>query len=278
MVADLILFEALLLAALVTEDLRFEAVRQSMAGSDHAAAFVALVLTGFMLKVGTWPFHGWLSAAFSSSSRSTAVLLCGIPVAMGLLGTVRWLPLGQSSFYVLGTVLQFWGGTAILYAVAKLFGSLSPKLEPAWTTVMATGSFIVLLGGGLSYPALWREYGDLVYPLIALLGLLLALRTFTIDRRKERTGIPVQVDVLIWFARRVFMLQLWSTLDKLGGLSLCKIRLRRGGAALIQYVHRWENLLDTVEHQLRRWSVIITVLSLLGLVVALSALVYLQSV
>lgn len=272
-VADLALFEALLMAAFATEDLRFEAVRQTMVGSDSAIFFVALVSAGFALKVGAWPFYGWLAAGFASSSRATAVLLCSIPVTMGLLGAVRWLPLGQSSFYVSGTVLQFWGGMAMLYAVLRLFGSPSPRLVPAWAIVMTTGGGIVLLGVGLSYPALWREYGELIYPLIALLGVLLASLTFTIGRLKKSDGTPAQVDVLIWAARRIFLLQSWITAGKLGGLRLGEIWLRRRCTTSLQYIRRRENLLCTAEHRLRRWSVIITLLSLFGFAVALSALI-----
>ncbi|MEN8176326.1 MAG: proton-conducting transporter membrane subunit, partial [Pseudomonadota bacterium] len=65
--ADLALFEALLIAAATTEDLGFEAVRHAVARSPSLGLYLSMVLVGYALKAGVWPLHFWLPPAFRSA-------------------------------------------------------------------------------------------------------------------------------------------------------------------------------------------------------------------
>lgn len=93
-VADLLLFEALLLAAVASDDLRYHAVQEVMAGGSASSLYLWMVVTGFALKVGIWPAHLWLMAVLRSANSLVALLLGGAIVAMSLVGAARWLPLG----------------------------------------------------------------------------------------------------------------------------------------------------------------------------------------
>jgi len=92
--ADLLLFEALLIAAATTRDLGFEAVHQAIGQSPASGLYLSMVLAGFALKAGIWPLHFWLPLAFRSTRPAVALLLGGVPVAIALLGMLRWLPAG----------------------------------------------------------------------------------------------------------------------------------------------------------------------------------------
>ncbi len=131
-VGDLILFEALLLAASATESLHFDAVHQAIAVSATSPTYLSMVLIGFTLKTGAWPAHVWLMACFNAASRLGVLLLSGVPVAIGLLGLVRWLPLGESVFDVLGTVVLVMSVAAILHATLRFFTGIPAKTLPAW--------------------------------------------------------------------------------------------------------------------------------------------------
>ncbi len=181
-IADLILFEALLLAASTTNDLEFEPVQMAMTGTSSSQFYAWMVLIGFTLKAGIWPAHLWLSMTFRSASVLTTLLLGGVPVAMGLLGMIRWLPLGEHTFFTLGMAMQLMGMTAILYAVIRLLVHRSIKMLPAWVSIATTGLFIAALGTGLTNPSIWRQYEDFTYPFIAILGIFLTALTFTISR------------------------------------------------------------------------------------------------
>jgi len=202
-VADLLLFEALLLAAFVTEDLRFAVVREAMAEASSAQFYLWMAFIGFALKAGVWPAHLWLTAVFSSVSRSTALLLGGVPVAMGLFGAVRWLPIGEHAFGVAAMIIQGIGIAAVLYAMFRFFTQVSVKSLPAWTAVALTGLFIVALGGGLAHPEMWHQYESLAYPVIALVAIFLATLTFIIGRMQGAHQAPAVASQRVETVRRV---------------------------------------------------------------------------
>ncbi len=184
-VADLVLFEALLLAASTTLDLRYAALRPAMAGAPSLQFYSWMVLIGFALKAGIWPLHLWLLGAFNLQRRSTTWLLAGVPVAMGLLGAVRWFPSGETALEVLGTTMQVMGVAALLYAALKFFRPDFVRMRPAWATLAVTGLFVAALGTGLAQPGLWRPYAGLMHPLIAASGIFLTALTVVIGRRQE---------------------------------------------------------------------------------------------
>jgi len=220
-VADLLLFEALLLAAFVTDDLRFAVVHEAMAGASSAQFYLWMVFISFALKAGVWPAHLWLTVAFSSAGRSTALLLGGVPVAMALLGAVRWLPIGEQDFGVSALIVQGLGVVAVLYAVLKIFTRASGESLPAWAAVAATGLFVVALGGGLAHPALWQQYEFFAYPFIALLAILLATLAYLVGGTSD-TKLPVVVpqrtDVVTqWTVRCIATIQQWIK-ERLSGI------------------------------------------------------------
>jgi len=220
-VADLLLFEALLLAAFTTENLHFEIVREAIAKASSSPFYFWMVLIGFVLKAGIWPAHLWLTATFSSATRSTALLLGGVPVAMGLLGVMRWLPLGEHAFNVSGMVMQILGVAAVLYAVLRFFTQASVKSLPAWTAVALTGLFIAALGAGLADPSVWRQYESLAHPFIASVGLLLAALTFVAGRMGDTRQSPAASSQWVeamsrWLARWMGSVQRWAE-DRLSG-------------------------------------------------------------
>ncbi len=262
-VADLLLFEALLLAAFTAEDLRYETVGEAMVGASSMSLYLWLVLIGFMLKAGVWPLHWWLTAAFCTSPRTTALLLGGVPVAMGLLGLLRWLPLGEYAAGGSVMLIQVMGAGAVLYAV---FARGSVKTLPARVAVSVTGLFVVALGSGLAYPAVWRQYEFIGYPFIASLGILLAGLGFTTGRMKgarymstfasRRLG-ALQPEVGRW----IEIVYQWAG-DRFSGLhSLWRVSWLK---AVKWRIPDWRNLRTLVEG----WSATITLFVLLGLALA----------
>lgn len=173
LVADLALFEAMLLAASLSEDLRYDLVRQEMTG-DYSSLYMWMVVLGFVLKSGVWPFYFWLTTTFNSCTRTTRVLLGGVPVAMGLLGLLRWLPLGEGDYYTAGIFIFILGAMAISHSILRIFKHGFNVMLSAWFSIAATGLFCITLGSVLIEPALWQTYENLSFPFIALLGTILA--------------------------------------------------------------------------------------------------------
>jgi len=147
--ADLALFEALLIAVATTEDLGFESVRQAMAQSDSLGLYLSTILLGFALKAGVWPLHFWLPLVFRSTRPAVAPLLPGVPITIALLGAVRWLPLGEVSSPGLGLIIQGIGVAAMLYAILAGLKKGQQKMLPVHATILATGLFTTARGVSL---------------------------------------------------------------------------------------------------------------------------------
>jgi formate hydrogenlyase subunit 3/multisubunit Na+/H+ antiporter MnhD subunit len=199
-IADLLLFEALLLAASTTGDLHFESVHEATLASSSSHLYMWMVFIGFTFKAGIWPTHLWLTATFRTASLFTTMLLGSVPVAMGLLGMIRWLPLGEHAYSNLGMTMQIIGIISILYMLVRLVINRSLQTLPAWVSVAFTGSFLIALGSGLSNPAMWNQYQHFSYPAIATLGIFMAVLSFTIywlrDIRISSDNIVQQPKIL----------------------------------------------------------------------------------
>ena len=263
-VADLALFEALLLAASTTTNLQFEVVKSAMSEASSAQFYLGMVLIAFVLKTGIWPLSLWLSASFQALPRSKLLLLGAVPVAMGLLGMLRWLPLEESSFYAWGMVTQMLGIAAMLYAVFRFLNHMSVNLIPISAAMLGTGLFFLATGLGLSHPSMWGHYGSLAYLYIATFGGLLAIIT---SRIQSRQTIDVnQLDQFDAFSLRA---------DEWFGLIRCWARTRMIEIEHLQQVPRkvvskyfcasfWQDM----ETNMTGWSVRITMAVLLGLLLA----------
>jgi formate hydrogenlyase subunit 3/multisubunit Na+/H+ antiporter MnhD subunit len=273
-IADLALFEALLLAAAVTEELGFETVRRAMADTTASPSYLWMALAGFALRAGIWPLHRWLTGSFRAAPRSAVLLLGGVPVAMGLLGAVRWLPLGETASQGPGSLIQVIGVAAMLYAAARALSWPRVTLLPAWIALGATGLFVVHLGRGLVNPDTWLHYEHLSYPFIAFLGVFITALTWMsrwLIHEHDRPA-PVSGTVQTWLSR----LEPWpgrlqqTITGRFAGLRSSCRRLQRVEPFLS--TSKWQQLLDDGERGIQRWGLTITVLVIIGIVVTLFGL------
>ena len=191
-VADLALFEALLIAATTSEDLGFGVVRHALEQSAAPGFYLSMVLAGFALKAGIWPLHFWLPLAFRAARPAVVLLLGGIPVAIGLLRMVRWLPLGELAFPHLGAGIQWLGLAAALYGTVAGLLQVHPRTVLAYATIVVTGLFITTLGCGLEWPLLGAAIKASAHLFILYTGLLLAALVagsiLTATTRARRAG------------------------------------------------------------------------------------------
>ncbi|HFD86363.1 MAG TPA: formate hydrogenlyase [Gammaproteobacteria bacterium] len=267
--SDLALFEALLIAASMTGDLGFEVVRQAMAQSPSSALYMSMVLAGFAARAAIWPSHFWLLRLFASSQPAVAILLGAVPVAIALLGIVRWLPVGEITSPDLGLIVQGLGVAAMLYAILAGIKRAQLKMLPAYVTIFATGLFAAVLGAGLSDSTVWNRYQHLIYFFIISVGFGVAVLTAAIgwlQARHHYLAAPVELadDSGTRFDRWAGAVVRWAmqigfdTLPRWRTAWLAKAgRLRR--------THRWQKELEGGESYLRRWRYAITLFLLLGI-------------
>ena len=267
--ADLALFEALLIAAATSGELGFAAVRQAMAQSPSSTLYLSMVLAGFAARAGLWPLYFWLPPAFASARPAVALLLGAAPVAMALLGLVRWLPLGDAALPGAGLVVQGLGVLTLSYAVLAGVKRGRPKCLPARGTLFATGLFAIALGTGLGDPAAWHRYGDWAGLFIAAVGLGAALLVVAGGGLRQDAAEGRADDSPAWF-------ECWPAAVVRRAARLGVDTLPRWRAAWQTWLMRlwrprtWQRALDGSERFLQRWAVAVTLLVLLGMAVVLA--------
>ncbi|MDX2507384.1 MAG: proton-conducting transporter membrane subunit [Gammaproteobacteria bacterium] len=276
-VADLLLFEAVLIAASVTEEQSFDVVRETMADSSLTGLYLSMVALGFALKSGVWPFHFWLPLAFRTARPPAILLLAAVPVAISLLGVVRWLPLGEIALPVVGMIFQAVGTVAIAYAVITWLMQRELKTLPAYVTIFATGLFTIAIGTVLDNPVIWKQYAELAIYFIALMAIAVALLTSAIGWREARKPsvdslLKVSETTGLWFER-------WSAIiirraSEMGFETLPRLRASclTTTVSCLQ-IDSWKKAMQAGELILQRWPVAV-IIFLLVCIMAVLLLIY----
>ncbi len=274
--SDLALFEALLIVLANTDDLSFTAAVQAMAQSPSLGLYLSMVISGFALKAGIWPLTFWLPLAYRSISLPVAVLLGGVPVAIALLGLVRWLPLGEIIAPTLGLIIQGLGLVTVFYAMfyVILLAQKIARLKtlPAYATILAVGLFFVAIGTGLSNRAIWHGYGDLAYLFIILLVFALAILNITIVRLGSRSHCPAmhsadEDEASLWFERYPGMVLAWAAMAGYETLPRWRSWWLAQVSRLWLRIRALQSALDFSERALQSWVFAVTLFLLLGIAV-----------
>ena len=126
----------------------------AVASSDHTGLIVVLLLIGFGVKAGTVPLHVWLPLAHPAAPPAASAVLSGAMVKAGLVGWIRFLPLGQGPGDVpAGHVLL---ALALLGAFAAVvIGVLQqdPKVVLAYSTISQMGFMTCLVAVAMLNPS-----------------------------------------------------------------------------------------------------------------------------
>ncbi len=150
---ELALFAAVVMIADAAQSLYFEDAGAALFDATHRDVIVALVLVGFGIKAGMIPLHVWLPLAHPAAPTPASAVLSGAMIKAGLLGWLRFLPLGAA--------LPGWGETLVVLGVLAAFlGALAgavqsnPKAALAYSSISQMGFITVAVGVGLAHPAL----------------------------------------------------------------------------------------------------------------------------
>lgn len=126
----------------------------AIAESDHRNLIIAMLLIGFGVKAGTVPLHVWLPLAHPSAPTPASAALSGVMIAAGIVGWLRFLPLGE-------IVLPNWSTAFVTVALAGAFLAVpvgllqdNPKVILAYSSISQMGFVAVLIGVALNHPHL----------------------------------------------------------------------------------------------------------------------------
>jgi formate hydrogenlyase subunit 3/multisubunit Na+/H+ antiporter MnhD subunit len=153
-VALAVLGEALLLmafillaAALTNGSLLIRDAVAALPASPWRAVSLALLLLGFGLKIGLVPGHVWMPLAYRAAPAPAAAVPSGAAVKAGIIGLIRFLPLG-AAMPAWGEALAAAGLFSAFYAVAVGITQANPKTVLAYSSVSQMGLLAAALGMG----------------------------------------------------------------------------------------------------------------------------------
>ena len=125
------------------------------AGSVQSNLVIALLLIGFGIKAGALPLHVWLPLAYSAAPTPAGAVLSGAMINAGLLGWLRFLPLGHVTLPEWSVLLIAAGIGAAIYAVLVGLFQDEPKSILAYSSISQMGLITIGLGVGTAQPELW---------------------------------------------------------------------------------------------------------------------------
>ncbi len=159
MVGEVLLFSGMLLMASRLPDLELTTIASSRPGSVS----LIFLFVGFAIKAGALPLHVWLPLAHPVAPVPASAVLSGVMIKAGLLGWLRFLPVGQEIalpgwgmfFVVLGVMAAFYG---------VVLGLLQQEAKTilAYSSVSQMGIMTMIVGCGLLAPALWPQVKNAV--------------------------------------------------------------------------------------------------------------------
>lgn len=153
-IGESLLLAGLLLLAAGTRTLALPA----MGGVAPAGFWVfALLLAGFGIKAGLPGVHVWLPLAHPAAPVPASAVLSGAMIEAGLLGWLRFLPLGQAAFPGWSAFCLVMGFFAAFFGVAVGLTQDKPKTVLAYSSISQMGLMAAALGVGLAAPAHWPE-------------------------------------------------------------------------------------------------------------------------
>jgi formate hydrogenlyase subunit 3/multisubunit Na+/H+ antiporter MnhD subunit len=153
-----LLGEVLLLAAFVMlvgveVNLPLREAPRAVASSPDRALVVGLLLAGFGIKAGALVLHVWLPLAHPVAPTPASAVLSGAMIKAGLLGWLRFLPLGIVALPDAGRICIVGGFAAAFYAVVVGLGQRDLKTILAYSSVSQMGFMTAALGIALVVPA-----------------------------------------------------------------------------------------------------------------------------
>ena len=274
--ADIALFEALLLVAFTSQHFQYEMARQTMSEISSSPVYLYMVLLGFALKAGIWPFYIWLTAIFNSGSRVITLLLIAGPITMSLLGLLRWLP-AREDIYITGITMQLLGAAAILHVALKfflrfifkqsLFKQGLGRVTIAWMVITFTGLFSLALGTALLNPLLWQEYSYIVYPLIAAISISITILLLTTGKTHSKAESIDSTPLFIKNLFHLFEKNIHTAKQLTTSLKLRSKTLWDNSGSLV--IRQYQSVLNNQKNKLfvTDWKINITLFLILGLAI-----------
>ena len=142
-----------------------------LAGVSPGLPAVLLLLLGFGVKVGLPVLHLWLPLAHPVAPAPASAVLSGVMLMAGVLGWLRFLPLGDEALPEAGVALMVAGVVGMFWGVVVGLAQRDAKVLLAYSSISQMGFLALGVGAGLTAPGAW----PLLWSAVALYALHHAL-------------------------------------------------------------------------------------------------------
>jgi hydrogenase-4 component B len=143
----------------------------ALATAPVSGIAAALLLGGFGVKAGLPLLHLWLPLAHPVAPIPASAVLSGVMLKAGVLGWIRFLPLGSMAMPEAGNIMMILGLLAMFFGVAIGIVQSNVKVLLAYSSISQMGFLALGVGAGLVAPDQWPA----LLPAIALYALHHAL-------------------------------------------------------------------------------------------------------
>lgn len=151
---ELLLFAALIAIAHGAGDSRFPLVFE-MRPPDWA---IACIVLGFGIKAGLLPLHMSIPLSYAAAPLAGGVALAGAMLNAGLLGWLRWLPIGSFELSSWGVLFILVGLFSAFYGVVLGVLQRAPRALLGYSSVSQVGLLMAFIGAGLLAPGQWPVF------------------------------------------------------------------------------------------------------------------------
>lgn len=117
---------------------------------------VGLAIAALGIKFGLVPLHMWMPLAYGAAPVAAGAVLGGAMVNAGLLGLLRFLPLGQKALPGWGELLVVLGAVAAFGGVLVGLTQRNPKALLGYSSISQMGWVTLAIGAALIVPGAWR--------------------------------------------------------------------------------------------------------------------------
>ncbi len=129
------------------------------AGGDGGvpAGIAPLALAGLGVKLGLVPLHMWMPLAYGAAPSAAGAVLGGSMVNAGLIGWLRFLPLGEAVLPGWGQALVALGLAAAFLGVVAGLAQREARVVLAYSSISQMGWITAAVGAGLLAPEYWHQ-------------------------------------------------------------------------------------------------------------------------
>ena len=150
-VGELMIFAAFIMMSTQANTIYLD----QLSGWSFKPLIIGLLLLGFGIKAGALPLHFWLPLAHPAAPVPASAVLSGAMIKAGLIGWLRFLPLGSQALPEWGVLVIYAGLAAAFYGAFVGISQANPKTVLAYSSISQMGLITIGVGIGLIEPGLW---------------------------------------------------------------------------------------------------------------------------